>query len=63
MDAWHMSQMSLANATDIIGKCHGYRWQMPQTSLANAVNYLANAMDKKNNRSHTGESPRQAIIL
>ena len=37
----------MAYATDVAGKCHGYRWQMPQTSLANAVNYLANAMDTK----------------
>lgn len=37
----------MAYATDVAGKCHGYRWQTPQTSLANAVNYLANAMEKK----------------
>ena len=24
-----MLQTSLANVTDIVGKCHGYRWHMP----------------------------------
>ena len=28
-DLWQMPQTSLANATDIVGKCHGYRWHMP----------------------------------
>ncbi len=29
-DVWQMPQISVANATDVAGKCHGCRWQMPR---------------------------------
>lgn len=27
---WHMPQMSLAYATDIVGNCHALHWHMPR---------------------------------
>ena len=37
MHPGHLPRNSLANATEVVGECHGIRWRMPRKSLANAT--------------------------